>query len=227
MREFMIAGLAFAIATPAFAETRALSGFDSVNASGRYSVEVAVGPEFLVSVEGPDAARLRTRVQGNTLKIEPARASWFGNPRYDATVRVTLPALTGVAAARGATMIATAGGACTEFSAAAAMGAELSVSDIQCDSVDAAAAMGAQLTLSGACGMLDVSAAMGAQVDAEALRCETLDASAAMGADVDAFATGTYDASASMGGDVSIAGGATGDRSTGMGGSVSIDRPSR
>ncbi len=222
MRELMIATLALIVlAAPAVAETRDVSGFEAVNASGRFRVEIAVAADFNVTVEGPDARRIRTRLDGETLKIEPVSRPWFGEPRYNATIRVSLPRLTGVAAARGASVTATAGGECEEFSAAAAMGAELRISDIQCESVDAAAAMGADLRLSGTCETLDVSAAMGATVRAEDLHCQIVDASAAMGADVNAFAEASYDAAASMGADIRIAGGGrSSDRSAVMGGSV-------
>lgn len=222
MRNVFIASLALAaLAAPANAEVRTLSGFDSVNASGNYRVEVAVGEVFSVSVDGADAARIRTRVDGDTLKVEPARRAWFGNPRYDAVVRVTLPRLAGVAAARGMDMSATAGGPCATFDAVSAMGSELRVTGLACGTVDAAAAMGAQLTLTGSCDALDVSAAMGASVRARDLQCQRADISAAMGAEVAAFASGTYDASAAMGGDISVAGGGRStDSSAVMGGSI-------
>jgi hypothetical protein len=223
MQRLFVSVLALAaLATPAMAETRDVTGFDTVAASGRFRVEVAVGPDFTVLVEGPDASRIGTRVEGDTLKIEPLRRAWWGgNPRYNATVRVTAPRLEGVAAARGATVEATAGGECTDFSAASAMGGELRVTGIACSSVDAAAAMGATLRLEGACHNLDVAAAMGATVEAAELRCDRVDASAAMGGGVDAYASNTFDAAASMGGSIDISGGGeAGDQSAAMGGSI-------
>ncbi|MEZ5996739.1 MAG: head GIN domain-containing protein [Hyphomonadaceae bacterium] len=226
MRELMIASIALAaMAAPAAAETRELSGFDEVAISGRYTADVSVGPSYSVQVEGPDAARIRTRIENGALKVEPMNRAWFHERRYNVTVHVTAPRLEGVSAARGASVGASGGGECGNFSANAAMGAELTVRDLHCDLVDASAAMGAELTLAGVCGALDVSAAMGADVDARQLRCETVDASAAMGADVDAFALDRYDASASMGADISVAGGGRqSGRSTTMGGSVRADR---
>lgn len=210
-----------ALISPAFAEPRNVSGFDTVAASGRFRVEVSVGTEFVVLAEGPDAHRISTRVEGDTLKIEPTRRSWWGNPRYNATIRVTVPRLAGVAAARGATVEATAGGECSEFSAASAMGGELRVEGIECASVNAAAAMGATLSLAGACHNLDVAAAMGATVEANELRCDRVDASAAMGGDVEAYASNTFDAAASMGGAIDVSGGGEpGDQSAAMGGSI-------
>lgn len=215
--------LAFgALAGAAAAEPRALTGFDNVNASGRFRVEIAVGSAHTVNVEGPDAARIVTRRDGETLKIEPRDRPWFGGePRYDALVRVTLPQLAGVAAARGAQVNATGGGACADFAAAAAMGANLVVRELYCGHVDVSAAMGGVVELIGACRTLDVSAAMGGSVEADALQCGTVDASAAMGGEIKAFATTSYDASAAMGGDIDISGGGrAADRSTALGGAV-------
>jgi hypothetical protein len=225
MREIaIVAGLLSAVALPANAETRNATGFETVKASGDFDVEIAVGENYRVDVSGADAARIRTRVVDGELRIEPARRSWFGEPRYDARINVTLPRFEGVAAARGATVRATAGGECADFSAVAAMGADLEVNGLQCDSVNATAAMGAELRLAGQCGTLDASAAMGAELNARALQCRTVDASAAMGAEVAAYASASYDASAAMGGDISVAGGGTGDRSTALGGAVTQQR---
>ncbi len=228
MREFMIAGLAFALVSvaPASAETRDAAGFESISASGRFQVEIAVGDDHTVSVQGSDAARIRTRVEDHVLKIEPLRRPWFGNPRYDAVVRVTLPRLEGVSAARGASVAANVDGACEDFSAAAAMGSQLRVSGLACASVNAAAAMGAELRLQGTCDTLEVAAAMGADVNARELRCRTVDAAAAMGGGIAAYASETFDASAAMGGDVDMSGGGRAvGRSEAMGGDVRASAP--
>ncbi len=211
-----------ALTGAAAAEQRSIAGFDNVNASGRFRVEIAVGPTHTVNVEGPDAASIVTRRDGDTLKIEPRNRPWFGGePRYDALVRVTLPRFGGVAASRGAQVTATGGGACTDFDAAAAMGANLMVRELYCGHVDASAAMGGEMELVGGCRSLDVSAAMGGVVEANALHCETVDASAAMGGEIKAFAETSYDASAAMGGEVDVSGaGRAADRSTALGGSI-------
>jgi|CXWL01.1.fsa_nt_gi hypothetical protein len=218
-----IAILALAALTgAAAAEQRTVTGFDNINASGRFRVEIAVGPAHTVNVEGSDAARIVTRRDGDTLKIEPRNRPWFGGePRYDAVVRVTLPRFEGVAASRGAQVNATGGGACTEFDAVAAMGANLVVRELFCGHVDASAAMGGEMELVGGCRSMDVSAAMGGIVEADALHCETVDASAAMGGEIKAFAETSYDASAAMGGDIDVSGaGRAADRSTALGGSI-------
>jgi hypothetical protein len=211
-----------ALAVPAAAEPRAVSGFSEVHASDRIRVEVAIGPEYAVEVTGADADRVRTRLDGDELRITNARRPWFGGtPAIDAHVRVTLPRLDGVAASRGAELTATLAGPCGDFSAAAAMGGVTEVDAVQCDLVDAAAAMGGVVRLAGACHTLDVSAAMGGEVQADRLECEVVDASAAMGGTVRAFASLSYDASAAMGGSVNVAGEASvSESSSVMGGSV-------
>lgn len=221
-RALVLGFAALAVSSVAYAEPRNLSGFDQVNVAGRFRVEISVGAQHSVDVAGADAAQIVTRVEGDTLKIEPRRRPWFGDePRRDVVVRVTLPRFEGVAAARGAEVRATGGGDCTSFEAVAAMGASLNVRDLYCGTVDATAAMGGALELAGACRTLDVTAAMGGAVEASALRCASVDASAAMGGAIEAFAEHTYDASAVMGGGVDISGGGrAADRSAVMGGSI-------
>jgi hypothetical protein len=220
--------IALTLAVPvAHAETRNLSGFDNVNAADRLTVAVAIGDGYRVEVTGSDAERIRTRIDGDTLRIEDSRRPWFGlSPRLDAHVRVTMPAVDGVAAARGAELVASlAGGSCIDFSVAAAMGGTAHVTGAQCDDVDASAAMGGEVTIEGACRELDVSAAMGGYVRAEDLQCATVDASASMGGDIRAFASQHYDASAAMGGAINVAGGANAnDTSSVMGGEISSNR---
>lgn len=212
------------IAAPAAAEMRDLSGFDEIHASDRIRVEVTVGGAYSVEVTGADANRVRTRLDGDELRISDARRPWFGRtPELDALVRVTTPELEGVAASRGAELNANLSDApCVGFSAAAAMGGAATVDGLRCEDVDASAAMGGIVRLAGACRSLDVSAAMGGMVRADGLECELVDASAAMGGEIRAFASQSYDASAAMGGAVNVGGGArSSDRSAVMGGSIS------
>jgi hypothetical protein len=220
--------IALTLAVPgASAEVRNVSGFQHVNAADRLTVAVAIGDGYRVEVTGSDAERVRTRIDGDVLRIEDARRPWFGrSPRLDAHVRVTVPAIEGVAASRGAELVASiAGGSCNDFSVAAAMGGVARVEGAQCDDVDVAASMGGEVTIAGACQDLDASASMGGYVRAEDLQCATVDASAAMGGDIRAFASRSYDASAAMGGAINVAGGANAsDTSSIMGGEISSDQ---
>lgn len=215
--------IAVTLAGPAAAETRSLSGFQAVDAEDRLMVTIALGDTYTVEVTGSDADRIRTHVDGRTLYIEDERRPLFGrSPRLDAQVRVTMPAIESVSAARGMQLVANlTGGTCHEFSASAAMGGSASVENAQCDDVSSSAAMGGEVRISGTCRRHDVSASMGGYVRARDMQCATVDASASMGGDISAYASQSYDASASMGGSIDVGGGASAsDTSTVMGGSV-------
>ena len=168
------------LASPALAETRPLSGFTKISASAGTRVEVGFGSNFLVDVEGRDAARIVTRVSNGTLVVEPVRGwSWRG-PR-NAIVRVTMPMVEALDASSGAHIEATGvpGGAL---------------------SLDASS--GAALDVAGACSSFNADASSGADIDAEALRCETGSVSVSSGASAHVYATGRLDVDASSGGDV-------------------------
>lgn len=196
--------LGVALVGLAHADTRALTGFSGVQASGRFDVHVSVGREYSVEISGPDANRLRTEIEHGVLKIEPRNRLWFGGePRIDANVTIVTPRLESLAAARGAQVEAT---------------------NIAADDFSIAAAMGASVSASGVCRTLDAAAAMGGSVDASGLQCRTADVSAAMGGAAHVFASQALDASAAMGGSVSVDGApAVRDISTAMGGDVDLN----
>lgn len=195
-----ILALAFAIA-PASAENRNLTGFTGVQARDGVEVIVSVGPRYAVEVTGRDTARVRTRVNGDTLEISQQNRSWWGGSRdLDATIHVTTPRLDSLAASRGA---------------------EISASNINVGDLSVSAAMGGVVAVSGACADLDASVAMGGVLEADRLQCQNADVSAAMGGVAEVFASNTFDASASMGGTIDVAGGASGDSSSSMGGVIS------
>jgi len=193
---------ALAMAAPASGEMRNLTGFTSVQAQDNIVVEVRAGPQYAVEVTGPEANRIITRLDGSQLKISERNRPWFGRDRrINALIRVTAPNVSGLAAAKGAT---------------------LNAFDITADDMSLAAAMGGELRVTGTCHAVDVAAAMGGIVRAQDFHCVTADISAAMGGEARVFATRTFDATAAMGGMVNIAGGAHGDTTAVMGGQVSI-----
>jgi len=194
--------IALAMATSASGELRNVTGFTEVQAQDHIVVEVRIGPQYAVEVTGPEANRIITRVERDQLKISERNRPWFGpDRRVNALVRVTAPALSSLAAAKGAML--------TAF-------------DIAADDMSLAAAMGGELRVNGTCHSLDVAAAMGGIVRAESFHCVNADISAAMGGEARVFATRTFDATAAMGGTVNIAGGAHGDTTAVMGGAVRI-----
>lgn len=172
--------LALAAAGSAHAETRNVSGFTKVEANAGTDVEVTIGSAFHVEVTGRDAARIQTRLSGNTLVVEPVRGwSWRG-PRQ-ANIRVTMPRVDGLSAASGADLVATGvnGGAITLESSS-----------------------GADLRVSGTCATFSADASSGADLNAQNLRCENGSVDVSSGADARVHATGRLDVDASSGGGV-------------------------
>lgn len=185
------------------AETRALSNFTSVKAYDHLVVEVRNGPHYAIEVTGPQADRIVTSIDiDGALKINERNRPWFGpDHRIDALVRVTMPNVTSLAAAKGAALTAY---------------------DITGEDVSLVAAMGGELTINGSCHAVDATAAMGGVLRAQNFHCLSADISAAMGGDANVFATNTFDATAAMGGSVRIAGGAHGNTTAAMGGSIQL-----
>lgn len=195
-----ILALAFA-AAPASAETRSLSGFEGVQARDGVEVVVSIGERYRVDVTGSDAARVRTRVNGDTLEISQLNRSWWGGTHHlDAVIHVVMPRIDSLSAARGA---------------------EVRATNITARDMSISAAMGGVIEISGACSDLDASVAMGGVLNAEGFQCQNADVSASMGGVAEVFASNTFDASASMGGIIDVAGGANGESSSAMGGTIS------
>jgi Putative auto-transporter adhesin, head GIN domain len=187
------------LATPAVAETRPLSGFTKISASAGTRVDVSVGGDFRVDVEGRDAARIVTRVSNGTLVVEPVRGwSWRG-PR-DAIVRVSMPSVEALDASSGADIDArgVAGGA-----------------------IELDASSGASIDVVGVCAAFDADASSGASIDAQAMQCETGSVDVSSGANARVFASGRLNVDASSGGGVEAYGDpGIGDISLSSGGSL-------
>lgn len=187
------------LASPAFAETRPLTGFTKISASAGTRVDVAVGGEFRVDVEGRDAGRIVTRVANGTLIVEPVRGwSWRG-PRQ-AIVRVSMPSVQGLDASSGAAIDArgVAGGA-----------------------IELDASSGASIDIAGACAAFQAAASSGASIDAQAMQCESGSVDVSSGASARVFARGRLNVDASSGGDVEAYGDpGIGDISLSSGGSL-------
>lgn len=221
-RLLLPAAFFLALAAPAAAETRDLTGFTGVSAADRVTVEIVTGQNYAVEVTGRDAGRIRTHVAGAVLRISDRNRPWFGEaPDLDAHIRITAPALRTIAASRGAELEANINDPCANLDVAAAMGAQAKVIAPQCGALDASASMGGSVELQGACRALSASASMGGVIRASEMQCVDVDASASMGGEIEAYASRSYDASAGMGGSIELAGTATTREATSsLGGSI-------
>lgn len=192
------------VAGAATAEPRNVGAFERVRAQDAIRVDISPGDQFSVDVSGPEAARVRTEINGDTLQISEINRPLFGHDRHvAATIHVIMPHVAGIASTKGATVIA---------------------QDMLGADVGLAASMGGELRVAGTCQSVNVSASMGGVIRAAELRCAHATIAASMGGDVQVFASTDYNASASMGGEVHVAGGGTGGRvATSMGGEVRQD----
>ncbi|HRP10588.1 MAG TPA: DUF2807 domain-containing protein [Terricaulis sp.] len=176
----MLATIVAAILTAgvANAETRALSGFDSVSAAGRVSVEIVVGPAYSVELTGPRVDNVVTRVEGGQLRIEPdrnRRGRWSGR---DAHVRITMPDLGGLDVAAGA---------------------EVDTRQVAADVFLLGVSSGASAQVAGRCGVLRLDISSGASARAQQLRCADVCAEASSGANATVYASSTISVDGSSG----------------------------
>jgi hypothetical protein len=78
------------------AETRELGAFDAIDMEGAARLEIEVGREPSVTVEGRESvlSRVETEVRGSTLHIRSKPKDWFiSNGRPRVTLRISLPSL--------------------------------------------------------------------------------------------------------------------------------------
>lgn len=189
----LTAGAVSALAiTAAQAETQTydLSGFSVIDASAGVDVEVTVGGDFSVRAEGSaeDLERLRLERRGDALEIGRSRdrGGWFQmGRRWDVTVYVTMPSMTGVDVSSGA---------------------DVKASGIDAGRFSASVSSGADAELSGTCDTIEADGSSGADLDARDLRCANAVADVSSGADLIVYASESVEADASSGGDVSVYG---------------------
>ncbi len=197
---------AFALASPASAETRTvdLASFDKVSASNGIDISINVGGSQLVTAENKDGdfddlilevknGRLRASRKGNGM-------GWRKRPNY--TISVTMPALNSL-----------------DLSS----GADADVSGIQSDNFSVDVSSGADADISGTCGSLDAEASSGADLDASDLICANGRVDVSSGADIEVHVTQTLSADASSGGSITVYGNPKEvDKDKSSGGSIRI-----
>jgi len=217
--------LALALAGPAAADTRDLSGFREIHSAGKFDVEFTQGDAYSVRVNGSDAADVITRVTGNALRITQRGNSWFGgNRRLDARVVVTAPRIEALSAARGASVRAEGEISAPDLTLSAVQGGALNVASLAADELSLHASQGGAIEASGQCGTVRASASMGGALSADGVNCARAHASASMGGVASVHAREFLDASATMGGAVNVSGHPTqNDTSSMMGGAISIN----
>ena len=186
IRPLLVAASTLAITPLAHAETRALSGFDAVSASGKLQVEISQGAAHSVRLDGPRASEVISRVRDGRLELETPR-TWFGLSNSRTHVRITMPSVRALSASAGA---------------------EMEARDMRADALALDSSSGAELTVTGTCGALSADASSGADLDARGLRCSTANVDSSSGADAYVQATELANVDASSGSDIYLTGGA-------------------
>lgn len=156
-------------------ETRAVSGFKKIDASGAVNVDVTIGSSFSVEVQADDnlLANIKTETSGDTLKIySEDRIS----PKTRINVKISMPAIEGL-----------------EVSGASSG----NVAGVKADSIDLKASGASKIKIDGAAKELNADASGASTIDAENLKTVDADveASGASGATVSATGDLKVDAS--------------------------------
>lgn len=201
------------LASGATAETRTfdLTGFDAVSVSEGIDAILTRGSGFQIEAESRNSDyldRLELDVRNGRLflGIEERRWRWFENGTSTMTVRVTLPALTGVEASSGASLSADriAGDTLELF---ASSGARIEIEILEGGDVVTAASSGAEIEIaSGVCNSLDADSSSGATLSMGGVVCADAEVSTSSGAMAEVHPTNGLDASASSGGLVRVFG---------------------
>lgn len=213
---FLAGATTIAVSLPAFGSERDfdLSGFDKIVVSSGLSAEIEIGDAYSVSAESSSNRaldRLDIRVKGNTLYIE--RDSRWSDwsifaARRDATVKVSLPDLTQIAASAGSDVFVS-GDYGNGLVAKSSSGSDLQLDQLEGGTFSFEASSGSTLRAEGNCGELDAASSSGASIRADELHCGAVEASASSGSDIWVHANETVNAQASSGADVRVSGSAS------------------
>jgi Putative auto-transporter adhesin, head GIN domain len=182
-------------------ESRQVSDFTRVDASGGINVAVRMGPAISVEVSAqPNILPIiATDVQDGTLIIHSTQAY---NTSEGVHVAITVPALVGVSLSGGSQGTAEALGG---------------------DHLDVSLSGGAGMTVSGALTGVTLEASGGSTANLDALQCETADVELSGGASARVRASDAVTGSASGGSHVTVLGGANVQVNTSGGASVSTE----
>lgn len=188
-------------------ESRKISDFTAIDASGGVTLEVKRGATALTIDGAPEViAAYVTEVKDGVLVIRRKKASWReAFSTHKVTVRVTTPTLTRFEASGGieASLTDVVSGV---FRAGLSGGVELRATGINADSVEIDASGGVQATLEGKAKSADVDVSGGVNLDAKGLVVTSAAIDASGGCDVKVHATKSVRGEASGGVNVDVYG---------------------
>ena len=167
-----------------------LTGFDAIDISGVYDVEVSVGKDFSIRLEGREKEMEYAEVEldGNTLELgkRKRKKSWsFNNTTKSINAYITMPDL-------------------NELNVSGVTDAD--ITGVDAGSFDLHVSGVADVNISGRCGSLDAHISGVSDVDAEGLVCEHGDVSLSGVGDMDVYTSKSIDVSVHGVGSVTVHG---------------------
>ncbi len=166
-----------------------LVGFDRIDISGVYEIEVRIGKDFSIALSGPDKemARVEATVENGVLYLDQSKAKHRKrHKRHGIDAKITLPSLVGL-----------------EVSGVV----EGSVADIDAEKFALQISGVGDVALSGECGAFDAKVSGVGDLDAKALECRSVDIAVSGVGDASVFARDEVDARVSGMGDIDVYGG--------------------
>lgn len=230
-------GLTFGSAAMAESRTYELNNFDRIDIATGLDAAVTIGDSFAVRAEsgsGDALNNLQLSVADGVLTaridqdfldfiISGGLVGMLLNNGNAVTLKITLPAISGISASSGADVRAT-GLKSEQLDLESSSGANIKLTAAAFGAVRAGASSGANIDLSGTCASIDAEASSGSGIDAGDLVCATATAGASSGADIAVHATQSVKAEASSGSDIDVQGKpAQTDFNSSSGGNVSVD----
>ncbi len=181
-----------------------LDDFDSVDVAGGFDVEIEIGEETRVTLDGEpgDVEDIEIEVEDGVLEAEQKWKFLGRNSDLDATLRITTPALTELEAARGA---------------------DVRLSGLDNDSFDIESSTGAMIEASGQCDSLSAEASTGGVLNARSLECRAVSIEVSTGAVAEVYASERVEGEASTGGEAEVYGApAAFEADSSLGGSITV-----
>jgi putative autotransporter adhesin-like protein len=168
-----------------------LAGFDRIDVSGVYELDIRIDKSFSIELSGPDneMARVEATVKDGVLYLDRRKAKRGERGKHHkhdgVNAKITLPSLVGLEASGVV---------------------EGSVADIDAENFALAISGVGDLELSGECGDLDAKVSGVGDLDAKALECRSVDIAVSGVGDASVFARDEVDARVSGMGDIDIYG---------------------
>lgn len=187
-----------------------LQDFSKVSVNAGINVQIEAGQDFSIYATSATGHldKLVLYVNGRTLSVEWDK-DWlgglFGSNNKQATVHITMPALSGIDSSSGANAHAF-GQLRAALMVDASSGSSVDVDGYNGENITLGASSGASIDADGSCTSLTIDTSSGASVGADGLLCKAVKVDASSGSSVDIYASGTVDLSASSAASIDVSG---------------------